>query len=224
MAISPAHGYDEMESNQSLPDQQQLIDQLRSEGNDRFADFFQHAKQRLHRIVRFRLDYRLQGRVSESDVIQETYVRAAQRLERYLDNPEVPFFVWLRTELHQKLIEVHRMHFGAEKRDVRKEQMIHRANTGQTSIALAAHLVGNMTSASQLLERAEQIETLQVALEEMTEMDREVIALRHFEELSNIETAEILGIETSAASKRYLRALKRMREIFDRHQATTRNR
>ena len=96
--------------------------------------------------------------------------------------------------------------------------MIHRANTGQTSIALAAHLVGKMTSASQLLERAEQIETLQLALEEMNEIDREVIALRHFEELSNVETAEILGIETSAASKRYLRALKRMREIFEKHQ------
>lgn len=82
---------------------------------------------------------------------------------------------------------------------------------------MAAHLVGQMTSASQLLERAEQIEALQKSLEEMNEMDREVIALRHFEELSNVETAEILGIETSAASKRYLRALKRMREIFERH-------
>lgn len=172
----------------------------------------------MQRIVRFRLDYRLRGRVAESDVIQETYVRAAERLDRYLDNPEVPFFVWLRSELHQKLIEVHRTHFMAGKRDVRRERVIHRAHTGQTSIALAAHLVGQMTSASQLIEKAEQIQTLQIALDEMNETDREVIALRHFEELSNVETAEILGIETSAASKRYLRALKRMREIFEKHQ------
>lgn len=202
----------------ALPEQQELLAYLRANREESFAQFFQLAKQRLHRIVRFRLDYRLRGRVAESDVIQETYVRAAQRLDRYLDNPEVPFFVWLRAELHQKLIEVHRKHFGAGKRDVRKEQVIHRAHTGQTSIALAAHLVGQMTSASQLLEQAEQIETLQLALEEMNEIDREVIAMRHFEELSNVETAEILGIETSAASKRYLRALKRMREIFERHQ------
>ena len=202
----------------TLPEQQELINELTERREESFALFFQQAKQRLHRIVRFRLDYRLRGRVAESDVIQETYVRAAQRLDRYLENPEVPFFVWLRAELHQKLIEVHRMHFGAGKRDVRKEQVNYRAQTGQTSIALAAHLVGQMTSASQLLERAEQIETLQTALEEMNEVDREVIALRHFEELSNVETAEILGIETSAASKRYLRALKRMREIFEKHQ------
>ena len=207
-----------MDPNQSLPEQPELLAQLRANREECFAEFFQQAKIRLQRIVHFRLDYRLRGRVSDSDVIQETYVRAAQRLDRYLKNPEVPFFVWLRTELNQKLIEVHRMHVSAGKRDVRKEQMIHRANTGQTSIALAAHLVGKMTSASQLLERAEQIETLQLALEEMNEIDREVIALRHFEELSNVETAEILGIETSAASKRYLRALKRMREIFEKHQ------
>lgn len=201
----------------SLPEQRELLAALRQQPEEAFADFFQTAKQRLHRIANFRMDYRLRGRVDESDVIQETYVRAAQRLDRYLENPEVPFFVWLRTELNQKLIEIHRQHVLAGKRDVRKEQKINHAHTGQTSIALAAHLVGQMTSASQLLERAEQIETLQKSLEEMNEMDREVIALRHFEELSNVETAEILGIETSAASKRYLRALKRMREIFEKH-------
>lgn len=208
-----------METNELIPEQSELLAQLAISRDERFAQFFQIAKQRLQRIVRFRLDYRLRGRVSESDVIQETYVRAAQRLDRYLENPEVPFFVWLRTELNQKLVEVHRMHFGAGKRDVRKERFIRHPNTGQTSVALAAHLVAQMTSVSQLVERAEQIETLQIALEEMNEMDREVIALRHFEELSNAETAQILGIETSAASKRYLRALKRMREIFEKHQA-----
>ncbi len=202
-------------TNRDLPEQLELLACLNADRDECFARFFQQVKQRLQRIVKFRLDYRLRGRVSESDVIQETYVRAAKRIDRYLENPEVPFFVWLRTELHQNLIDIHRQHFSAGKRDVRRERFIHRANTGQTSIAMAAHLVGQMTSASQLLERAEQIETLQLALEEMNDVDREVIALRHFEELSNIETAEILGIEPSAASKRYLRALKRMRQIFD---------
>jgi RNA polymerase sigma-70 factor (ECF subfamily) len=202
----------------ALPEQTQLLAALRTQREESFARLFQQARLRLQRIVQFRLDYRLRGRVAESDVIQETYVRAAQRLDRYLDNPDVPFFVWLRSELHQKLIEVHRRHFGAGKRDIRKERAIHAAASGQTSMALAAHLVARMTSASQLLERAEQIERLQQALEEMNETDREVIALRHFEELSNLETAEILGIEPSAASKRYLRALKRMREIFEQHQ------
>lgn len=210
---------DQAASAHTLPEQAELLQRLADDRDETFAEFFQVTQDRLKRIVQFRLDYRLRGRVSESDVIQETYVRAAKRLDRYVDNPEVPFFVWLRSELHQKLIELHRMHFGAGKRDIRRERFIHHANTQQTSVALAAHLIGQMTSASQLLERAEQIESLQRSLEEMNEVDREVIALRHFEELSNVETAEILGIEPSAASKRYLRALKRMRQIFDDQQA-----
>eukprot|EP01047_Picozoa_sp_COSAG01_P116989 COSAG01_NODE_45658_length_407_cov_1.305195_2_plen_80_part_01 len=80
-------------------------------------------------------------------------------------------------------------------------------------MALAAHIVAQLTSPSRLIERAEQISILEKTLAEMNELDREVIALRHFEELSNIETAEILAIEPSAASKRYLRALKKLREI-----------
>ncbi|MGI9519814.1 MAG: hypothetical protein ACR2NP_22360, partial [Pirellulaceae bacterium] len=133
-------------ANRELPDQVELLACLAADRDENFARFFQQVKQRLQRIVQFRLDYRLRGRVSESDVIQETYVRAAKRIDRYMEHPDVPFFVWLRTELHQNLIDIHRQHFAAGKRDVRKERMIHRANTGQTSIALAAHLVGQMTS------------------------------------------------------------------------------
>ena len=147
---------------------------------------------RLKRIVHFRLDYRLNGRVSESDVIQETYVRAAQRLNSYLAKEDMPFFVWLRLEISQKLHEIHRHHFGAEMRDVRKEMKLGDANNSEkTSLALAAHIVAQMTSPSRLVERAEQIAKLETTLNEMNELDREVIALRHFEELSNLETAKI---------------------------------
>ena len=201
-----------------LPDESRLLKELAEEREQGFARYFEMARGRLRRIAGFRLDYRLRGRVSESDILQETYVRAAQRIDRYLENPDFPFFVWLRMELQQKMAEVHRRHLGAGKRDVRRERMIHHARTGQTSIALAAHLVGQMTSASRLVERAEMIQSLEQALQQINEIDREVIALRHFEELSNVETAQILGIEPSAASKRYLRALRRMREIFEQVQ------
>ena len=97
--------------NQSLPEQSEVLKRLQDEREETFAEFFQVARDRLKRIVHFRLDYRLRGRVSESDVIQETYVRAAKRIDRYVENPEVPFFVWLRAELHQKLIEIHRNAF-----------------------------------------------------------------------------------------------------------------
>lgn len=199
-----------------LPEQSEIQQALELEGEEALARYFEFVQHRLERIVHFRLDYRLTGRVSESDVIQETFVRAAQRLDGYLQKKDMPFFVWLRLETTQKLHEIHRYHFGAEKRDVRKELRVGVSNDSQkTSMALAAHIVAQMTSPSRLVERAEQIAKLAQTLNEMNELDREVIALRHFEELSNLETAKILNIQPAAASKRYLRALKRLKEIME---------
>ncbi|MEM7453191.1 MAG: sigma-70 family RNA polymerase sigma factor [Planctomycetota bacterium] len=198
-----------------LPDQQQIIEQLTAQREEALAEYFAACQQRLKRIVNFRLDYRLGGRVSESDVLQDTYVRAAKRIDSYLDKPSMPFFVWLRLELNQRMIELHRHHFGADRRDVRREVSGYRHDNDATSMAIAAHIVAGLTSASQLIERAEQIAAVEKSLEQMQDLDREVIALRHFEELTNIETAEVLGITPGAASKRYLRALKRLREIFE---------
>ena len=201
---------------EELPDRDVIVAALKSEREEALAKYFFAVEGRLKRIVNFRLDYRLGGRVSESDVIQETYVRAAKRIDSFLDKDDMPFFVWLRLEVSQKLHEIHRHHFGAEKRDVRKEMKLGQNNdSGKTSMALAAHIVAQMTSPSRLIERAEQITILEKTLGEMNELDREVIALRNFEELSNIETAKALGIEPAAASKRYLRALKRLKEIME---------
>ena len=199
-----------------LPEHDEVLRQLKTGREEALARFFSDVRERLARIVAFRLDYRLSGRVSESDVIQDTFVRAAQRIDSYLEKPDMPFFVWLRLEANQRLHEIHRQHFGAEKRDVRREITLAQKPPGnQTSLALAAQLVAQMTSASQIIERAEQINRLEKTLNEMNELDREVIALRHFEELSNLETAEILKIEPAAASKRYIRALKRLKEIME---------
>lgn len=206
-----------------LPDQKQIIADLKQDREEALAKYFSQIRGRLEKIVKFRLDYRLNGRVSKSDVLQDAYVRAAQRLDGYLKKPEMPFFVWIRLETQQHLLDIYRKHFEAEKRDVRKEISFNRPqrhHAGQTSIALAAHLVAEMTSVSQLIEKSQQIAALEQSLNTMSELDREVIALRHFEELSNIETAEVLGIETSAASKRYLRALKRLKEILEQPSPT----
>jgi RNA polymerase sigma-70 factor (ECF subfamily) len=199
-----------------LPERNEIIAALHADREEALAKYFFAVESRLKRIVNFRLDYRLSGRVSESDVIQETFVRAAKRIDSFLEKDDMPFFVWLRLEISQKLHEIHRHHFGAEKRDVRKEMTLgSNRDSGQTSMALAAHIVAQMTSPSRLVERAEQIAILEKTLNEMNELDREVIALRHFEELSNLETAKILDIEPAAASKRYLRALKRLKEIME---------
>lgn len=200
---------------ESLPGQLEIIAALQTDREQALAQYFQIVRPRLKRIVNFRLDYRLSGRVSESDVLQETYVRAAKRIDHFLAKKEMQFFVWLRLEINQKLHELHRYHFAAEKRDARKEILFGQPQAGgETSLAIAAHLVGRMSTPSRLVEKAEQIAILETTLNEMPELDREVIALRHFEELSNIETAQILGIDSSAASKRYLRALKRLKEIM----------
>ncbi len=204
-----------------LPEQAAIIEQLQRNREEALAELYSLVRERLRRVIDFRLDYRLGGRVSHSDVLQETYVRAAQRIDSYLKKPDMPFFVWLRLEANQRLHEIHRFHLGAEKRDIRREVKLQGNNNeqGNTSVQLAAHIVAQMTSASGLFQKARQIEALEKTLSEMNETDREVIALRHFEELSNVESAKVLGIAPEAASKRYIRALKRLKEIMQQHAA-----
>ena len=206
---------------QDLPEQSEIIEQLRTSREEALAELYLLVQERLRRVIDFRLDYRLTGRVSNSDVLQETYVRAAQRIDSYLKKPEMPFFVWLRLEANQRLQEIHRFHFGAEKRDIRREVKLKnkQQDQGNTSVQLAAHIVAQMTSASGVFQKAQQIDALEKTLSEMNDTDREVIALRHFEELSNIEAAKVLGIAPEAASKRYIRALKRLKEIMQQHAA-----
>lgn len=200
----------------TLPSTAEIVKALQQDREGALAHFFQVVRPRLRRIVRFRLDYRLSGRVADSDVLQEAYVRAAKHLDGFLARPEFPFFVWLRMELQQMLLDIHRHHLQTGKRDPRREISLAAPAAGcQTSLAMAAQLVGGLSTPSRLVERAEQLERLRLMLEELPELDREVIALRHFEELSNQETAEFLGIEPAAASKRYLRALKRLKQIID---------
>jgi len=200
--------------NESSGQESELIARLRSGADDVLADLFSYYQDRLRRIVRFRLDYRMAGRVSESDVIQETYIAASKRIDHYRGKPEMPFFVWLRLLVNQHLADLHRQHLQAEMRDVRKEISLEQpAVSPHTSLAMAAHLVGRMTSPSRAFSRVERIAIVERALNQMEPIDREVIALRHFEELTNVEAAEVLGISVQAASKRYVRAVKHMKAI-----------
>lgn len=192
-----------------------LVQQMRAGSQEALAEVFSHYRERLRRIVRFRLDYRIAGRVSESDVLQESFIAAAKRLEHFGENEKMPAFLWLRLVTGQQLIDLHRQHVQAEMRDVRKEVSLQQnVPSPHTSLAIAAQLAGPMTAVSEIFARAERIEKLEATLNQMDAIDREVIALRHFEELSNIETAEVLGIETSAASKRYLRAMARLGKLM----------
>jgi RNA polymerase sigma-70 factor, ECF subfamily len=172
-------------------------------------------RKRLRRMVRLRLDPRLQGRIDPSDVIQEAYLEAGQRLAEYLHEPKMPFFLWLRFITGQKLLTLRRRHLGTQARDAARELSIYQGAMPEASSAcLAAQLLGKRTAPLEAAIRAEMKIRLQEALNGMEPMDREVLALRHFEQLGNAETAQLLGISESGASSRYLRALKRLKDIL----------
>jgi RNA polymerase sigma-70 factor (ECF subfamily) len=173
---------------------------------------WERFRERLRRLVRLRLDRRLQGRVDPSDVLQEAFVDFQTRAGDYLKQPDMPFFLWLRFLTGQRLQLLHRHHLGTQMRDAGREVSLHRGAMPQaTSVSLAAQLLGRFTSVTQAVQRAEMQLILQEAINAMDPIDREILALRHFEELSNEETAQVLGIKSSAASSRHIRALKRLR-------------
>ena len=180
------------------------------------AALFDGYRDRLRRMIRLRLDRRLSGRVDSSDVLQEAYLDVRKRLGEYARDPaSMPFHLWLRLVAGQRLTDVHRFHLGAQMRDAGQEVSLHRGPFPQAnSVSLAAQLLGKVTSASHAAIHAEHKLIVQEALNGMDPIDREVLALRHFEHLSNDETAQVLSLTKSAASNRYIRALKRLKEIL----------
>jgi RNA polymerase sigma-70 factor (ECF subfamily) len=179
------------------------------------AELFSHERERLWRVVHFRLAEPLRGRLDPEDVLQEAFLAANQRLGHYAASPATSPFIWLRMILHQTLTDLHRQHLGAQKRDAAREVSLDGAPHVQaTSASVAIQLVGAFTSPSGAAARADIHSLVQTAIEQMDPIDREVLALRHFEELTNSEVAETLGIEQKAASIRYIRALRRLKEIL----------
>jgi RNA polymerase sigma-70 factor (ECF subfamily) len=177
---------------------------------------FARCRDRLRKMVHLRLDRRVAGRLDPSDVLQEAYLDVARRFPEYVAAPTVPIYVWLRALTGQRLIDLHRRHLGAKMRDAGQEVSLYRGALPQASSAsLAQQLLAGLTSPTQAAVRAEMQLRLQEALNSMDPIDREVVVLRHFEELNNLETAAVLGIEPSAASKRYLRAIRRLKAILD---------
>ena len=199
-------------------EQQEL--ELLQQGPEQIAEVFSRYRERLKRLVHFRLDPRLLSRVECDDILQDAYVEIQRRIEDYTTAPTVPFFIWIRQITLQTLIDTQRRHLGAKMRDVKREVSLGKKSPGATnSFSIAAHLIGNLTSPSQAIMRQERIEQVRVALESMDETDREVLVLRHLEELNNNEVAQVLSLDKSAASKRYIRALKKLKAVIDRETA-----
>ncbi len=190
---------------------------LRLEGGDQRAltELFTRKRERLRRMIRLRLDRRLQGRVDSSDILQDTYLEFARRAPEYLARPPMPPFLWLRFLTGQTLQALHRHHLHAYVRDAAQEVSLrHRATPEADSASLAEMLLGRLTSPTRAARRAEMQVRLQEMINGMEPLDREVLALRHFEELSNGEVAQVLGLSKGAASNRYIRALERLKEML----------
>lgn len=178
--------------------------ELRAGDDAVLGALFERYRERLQRMVHFRLDPRLVGRIDAEDVLQETFLEAGKRLQAFRDDDK-PFLVWIRLITQQTMIDLHRKHLGAKMRNAGREVKAPASGT------LSGFFVAHVTSPSGAVMREELRQKIESALAAMDDIDREVLLLRHFEELSNRDAAAVLGIQENAASNRYVRALGRLK-------------
>jgi RNA polymerase sigma-70 factor (ECF subfamily) len=201
-----------------LPNTEPLLARASDGDLDAWGALLARYQERLLDVVSFRLDPRLRGRIDAADVMQETFIAATARRAEFFQQSAQPLFLWLRWMVGNTLLELHRHHLSAQMRDARREIFpVPRSDeTGDdnTRAALIAQLSAGATGPATAAGRAELKARLDEALGQMDAMDREVLALRHYEQLTSAEAAEVLGIQERAAAKRYLRALERLREML----------
>lgn len=202
-----------MSVNNESHDVEVFVERARAGDQQALAALFELYRGRLRRMVDLRMDQRLAGRIDPSDVLQEAFIDLAAKLKDFSRKSDMSFFLWLRLVTGERLLQVHRKHLAANMRDARKEVSIGRHGVpNASSILLAGQLIGPLTSAAEKVIRAETQVRLNETLNQMDEIDREIIALRHFEELSNLEVAQVLDLSPTAASNRYIRAIRRLKE------------
>ena len=200
------------------PEGEQTQDLLKDVGNgdqsavNRLLDRHREA---VRRMVQMRLDHAVARRVDASDVVQDVMLEASQRLSDYIRNPSMPFHLWLRQLAKDRMIDMHRRHRGAQRRSVDREQNMSSFNSDDQSAADLVSLLrdAELTPAASAL-RKEMEERFVLALDKLEESEREIVIMRHFEHLGNGEVAEALGLSAPAAGMRYLRAIRRLRELL----------
>jgi RNA polymerase sigma-70 factor (ECF subfamily) len=191
---------------------QSLLDRAKNGDQAAFEALFRRHRARLLQAIALRMDRRVAARVDASDVLQETYLEAFRRLPRYLQEQPMPLYLWLCWLAREKVLASHRRHLGAEKRAVTHEAPLLPADSSATFVG--AVIAGHEPSPSQALAKAELAERLRLALGQLDDDERDLILWRHFEQLSARDTAQLLEISEAAASKRYIRAVERLRTIL----------
>jgi RNA polymerase sigma-70 factor (ECF subfamily) len=201
----------------SADEMSRLGERVRAGDCAALGSLFEHYRDRLLRMVDMRLDSRVRARIDPADVLQDAFVDAARALEEYARDPRLPPFLWLRLIVGERMAVAHRHHLGARMRDAAREVSLYREALPQASTAaLASMLLGRLTTPTQAAQRAERLLRIQEALNALDPIDREVLSLRHFEQLSRAEAAQALGIGEEAGAKRYIRALKRLKDVMAR--------
>ncbi len=196
------------------PDTGELLEQVR-QGNTAARDaLLARHRSRLRKMVAWRLDRRLGGRVDPSDVVQEVLDEATRKLKRYLREQPLPFLPWLRQLAWEHLVTLHRRHVRAKNRSVLREEPGVLGLPDESAAELASRLVDSASGPLQHLLRQELRQRVRAALARLPEHDREVLVLRNLEELSVADTAQVLGISQGAVKVRHLRALRRLRALL----------
>ncbi|MEL6104416.1 MAG: sigma-70 family RNA polymerase sigma factor [Planctomycetota bacterium] len=197
---------------------EELRQRLQAEPSKVLAEAFSEHRGSFWYLIKFRIDRRLIQRVDPEDVLQEAFLSASGRVEHFLSANKYTLFAWLRMIVIQTLVDVHRRHLGTEKRSAEREIRLGNASVKYpqtTSFSIAGQIAAAQTSPSGVAVRGEALDVLDQLIGTLSEQDQEMIAMRHFENLSNKQVAEVLSISVTAASNRYVRALERLKTVLE---------
>jgi RNA polymerase sigma-70 factor (ECF subfamily) len=197
------------------PETQKLLDEARDNQPGAVDKLLTAHREPLRRMIAVRLDPALARRIDASDVAQDAMLEASRRLQDYLRNPAMPFKLWLRLIAQDHIKDAHRRHRQAQRRSLDREQPLVPAGlTEQSSLDLAARFIDHELTPATAALRQEMEKNLQRAIAQMDDDDREILLMRHFDQLSNQEVAQALGLSEPAASMRCLRAQRKLRTIL----------
>ncbi len=192
-----------------------LLVAARGGDHDAINQLLETHRASVRRLVQLRLDRKVQRRVDVSDVVQEVMMEATGRLDKYLGDPSMAFHLWLRQIAWDHIIDTYRRHRVSAKRNMDREQpMTAPAGTDNSTMELVVQLCDPALTPAAAATQREIAEKVEAAVELLGDQDREIITMRHYEHLSNLEIAEALGLNAPAASMRYLRAIRRLRELM----------
>ena len=193
----------------------ELLANAKGGNEDAVNSLFKRQRDVLRRQIQLRLDKRIQRRVGVSDIVQDVLIEANRRLVAYLENPKMPFSLWLRQMARDRMIDAHRRHRLTAKRSVDKEQpLMSPANLDRSSMELDPELIDPEPTPAAAATMKEVSRRVTASMQLLEDVDRDVITLRHFEHLTNSEVAKRLGVSEPAASMRYLRAVRRLRGVL----------